>query len=713
MAASDLILLVLTNCADCNLCRKMSGSVAQSWVLVREEQAHWQSESEPTLLRTTPLGRRHACTRCGGILSIVYDAAPGWIWLAGGAIDEADALARATRATRTHICCHSGPPWYALPNDAVPRFVDIDTRLGAALASSDRALPSGANGHNGHGGGGGGGGDGRELADSLAVVADSLAVTSASSGSKLRTASSSAGAAAPSSSASAAAPLWPHLMGMRTALMLWIVSFHWAPRLGHTLDVAVPKVNLAVTMFIVISGFGTHSSFATADFFARRGGGGPRRAPSWRALGHFYLTRARLLVHVQLVSAFAIVWTGYRTWGWHPIFVAANTRCALLVPYFHPGDTVQVCSKPDPQCHWPTWPMCANPPQWTAVSIYAANVLYPFVAFGMASLDRRGGVGLVALAILGLWLAAVTPISKHPDFVFVLFHTPDFLLGVLAAEFTQRHRAAAESSSGSDDEEGRGHAGLHQEDRRGWLRRTIRHVRTCACLLSARAVTAELCTLTFFTIVFRVPNWRYLLKPEDALGYNGGIRIEAKHAGAPLCALYLYASTAHARGTGLAARVLGHASLASLGQLALFVYLLHIPFRYVIADEWLLGRTLQPPAPHCDKVSAIARSLLTEGRELYMHERGAAMAPRSRAFFYALGNMSRTECAIADAHEHVAMILLVWLLAAAYARFVDLPVARALDVCVRCLGLRAPRHQRRRRQRGHGQQRVVEAASGV
>eukprot|EP00667_Euglena_gracilis_P019622 EG_transcript_21068 len=72
----------------CTMCRRFSGSVAQSWMPVRNQNFHWSRAEGLALVRTTSFGQRHMCTRCGAVLTIVYDSQPDTTWLAAGALDD-------------------------------------------------------------------------------------------------------------------------------------------------------------------------------------------------------------------------------------------------------------------------------------------------------------------------------------------------------------------------------------------------------------------------------------------------------------------------------------------------------------------------------------------------------------------------------------------------------------------------------------------------
>ena len=91
---------------------------------VRDSTFLWRSDSTLELVRTTPHGSRHMCTRCGTTLTIVYDAQPDCVWPVAGVLDDDSLPADLPRALgRTiHICCSMMQAWYELPDDGLPRL---------------------------------------------------------------------------------------------------------------------------------------------------------------------------------------------------------------------------------------------------------------------------------------------------------------------------------------------------------------------------------------------------------------------------------------------------------------------------------------------------------------------------------------------------------------------------------------------------------------
>lgn len=110
----------------CKLCRQLSGSAFQTWVPVPLDNFVW-TKTEPTLVRTTSHGQRHVCTKCAGVLTIVYDSDPDCVWPAAGGFDDAtlpanEELLAAYLDRVVHICCIWKQPWYQLPGDGMPRI---------------------------------------------------------------------------------------------------------------------------------------------------------------------------------------------------------------------------------------------------------------------------------------------------------------------------------------------------------------------------------------------------------------------------------------------------------------------------------------------------------------------------------------------------------------------------------------------------------------
>ena len=108
----------------CNLCRRLSGSVGETWVPVRPTGFKWTADAQLSLVRTTGHGQRHMCRACGSTLTIVYDSQPDCIWPVAGVLDDDSLPADLPNALcrSIHICCSMMQPWYRLPDDQLPRL---------------------------------------------------------------------------------------------------------------------------------------------------------------------------------------------------------------------------------------------------------------------------------------------------------------------------------------------------------------------------------------------------------------------------------------------------------------------------------------------------------------------------------------------------------------------------------------------------------------
>jgi hypothetical protein len=111
----------------CHLCRQFSGCAFQTWIPSEEGDFRWTTSPAPLLKETTDHGKRHVCTNCGGVLTIVYNDDPTTTWPAAGGLD--DATLPATREDMSqclgrvcHICCKWKQSWYSIPNDGLERI---------------------------------------------------------------------------------------------------------------------------------------------------------------------------------------------------------------------------------------------------------------------------------------------------------------------------------------------------------------------------------------------------------------------------------------------------------------------------------------------------------------------------------------------------------------------------------------------------------------
>ena len=111
----------------CKLCRQLSGSAFQTWVPVHHQDFGWKGGHEPALVRTTSHGQRHVCHTCGGVLTIVYNDDPDFVWPAAGGFDDATLPDEESKVSAyldrvVHICCMWKQSWYQIPKDGLKRI---------------------------------------------------------------------------------------------------------------------------------------------------------------------------------------------------------------------------------------------------------------------------------------------------------------------------------------------------------------------------------------------------------------------------------------------------------------------------------------------------------------------------------------------------------------------------------------------------------------
>jgi len=108
----------------CNLCRRLSGAAAMTWIPCTKEDFMWTKKESLKLVRTTRHGQRHICTACGCVMTIVYDSQPDCVWPVAGVLEDKtlpdDADNKWYRVI--HICCSMMQPWYRLPDDGLTRL---------------------------------------------------------------------------------------------------------------------------------------------------------------------------------------------------------------------------------------------------------------------------------------------------------------------------------------------------------------------------------------------------------------------------------------------------------------------------------------------------------------------------------------------------------------------------------------------------------------
>ena len=112
-----------------HLCRELSGSPFMTWCPIDKSCFHWVGSGSIQLVRTTDTGSRHICSKCRGVLTIVYDSQPGLVWPCAGSLDDDSLPATKQEMGKylsrvCHICCRHSPSWLRLPDDGMERLED-------------------------------------------------------------------------------------------------------------------------------------------------------------------------------------------------------------------------------------------------------------------------------------------------------------------------------------------------------------------------------------------------------------------------------------------------------------------------------------------------------------------------------------------------------------------------------------------------------------
>ena len=108
--------LFINHC-HCSLCRKLSGSAFGSFLHADGRGLRWlQGQDLVRSYESSPGNWRAFCTRCGSLMPVLEDEGCHAI-VPAGSLDEDPGL-----RPLVHIHCASRAPWYALPEDGLPRF---------------------------------------------------------------------------------------------------------------------------------------------------------------------------------------------------------------------------------------------------------------------------------------------------------------------------------------------------------------------------------------------------------------------------------------------------------------------------------------------------------------------------------------------------------------------------------------------------------------
>jgi hypothetical protein len=103
-----------TNC-HCSICRRTTGAPFVTWFSVRPAEFRLIA-GEPTRFRSSPLGTRSFCPRCGTQLTFEGDDSPDEIGVTTASLDDPASL-----PPHDHTCTSSKLPWIRLA-DGLPEY---------------------------------------------------------------------------------------------------------------------------------------------------------------------------------------------------------------------------------------------------------------------------------------------------------------------------------------------------------------------------------------------------------------------------------------------------------------------------------------------------------------------------------------------------------------------------------------------------------------
>jgi len=172
----------------------------------------------------------------------------------------------------------------------------------------------------------------------------------------------------------------PHLTGVRTLVAMWIVCHHMATqRPASSISVFTMRVDVAVELFMMLSGFMTHYAYGDVDNMSSAG-----------SLLCFYVRRlARVCITAQLAMLCCVFWLWY---GNEPAFTAKTASCMLFLrPWYEP--------EPD----------CPDAPMWFVAALIPSWLLYPLITRRVLSFDGLSSPRALVMVCGALWLAALGP----------------------------------------------------------------------------------------------------------------------------------------------------------------------------------------------------------------------------------------------------------------------------------------------------------------
>ena len=111
----------------CRLCQKAYGNGFATFVGFSVESFR-MTRGEPTIYRSSNVGERGFCGRCGSPVTMRYSSLPHVVYVYVGTLER---TADTQRFMESHVCAESEIPWLTI-NDGLPREHSDDNVIYAA-----------------------------------------------------------------------------------------------------------------------------------------------------------------------------------------------------------------------------------------------------------------------------------------------------------------------------------------------------------------------------------------------------------------------------------------------------------------------------------------------------------------------------------------------------------------------------------------------------
>eukprot|EP00927_Polykrikos_kofoidii_P084738 TRINITY_DN9020_c0_g1_i2.p1 TRINITY_DN9020_c0_g1~~TRINITY_DN9020_c0_g1_i2.p1 ORF type:complete len:442 (-),score=32.81 TRINITY_DN9020_c0_g1_i2:75-1400(-) len=327
-----------------------------------------------------------------------------------------------------------------------------------------------------------------------------------------------------------------HLSGARALAAGWIVCYHFMsqkPSQTSIFYAARTRANTAVNFFIVLSGFITQWVYSTQAF------------ECWADLKGFWARRLSRVVVTAWIAMSAGVLVYAATLNGAPFDFGHVGRCfAFVEPWLSP-------------LNW-----CPNGQTWTIASLIPSWLLYPLTRRVVAWVETVGETAGLVLFCVVMWAVTFVPcfivfarsgftlryLGDQWMYTWPPSQLSDFALGVATAALAQRYAAK------------------HAVQQDGQVKIETMHQK-CGRF-------ADISVLSILLMLTFVPNSR-------RSGNDRGYEPLVGHAFGLLYSCFLFGSAAGG-GSGLAARLLRHPSLVSLGAMSFEVYLFQHPYHEML-----------------------------------------------------------------------------------------------------------------------------------